>query len=430
MNRLLILLSFCLLLSGRVLSQAPSTLYLIHCGRLFDGRNSTIREKVSLYIKDGKIEKIEDGLAQAEPGRRLIDMSQMTVLPGLIDSHVHVETETSKSGYLERYQLNAADFAYKAEKNARTLLMAGFTTVRDLGGSGVNISLRNAITMGYVVGPRILTCGKSIATTGGHADPSNGIRKELDFHPGPEAGVANGADECRQAVRQQYKNGADLIKITATGGVLSLAKDGKAPQFFDDELEAIIKTAKDYNMPVAAHAHGTEGIKRALRAGVTSIEHGTYLDDEAVTLFKQKGAWYVPTLIAGRSTVDSAKIPGYYPKVVERKALVIGGDMMTAFRRAYKGGVKIAFGTDAGVFRHGENWREFTYMVEGGMKPIEALRSATLEASRLCGIEAETGTLEAGKAADIIAVRGNPDQDVTVLRSVPFVMMGGKVVKE
>jgi imidazolonepropionase-like amidohydrolase len=308
--------------------------------------------------------------------------------------------------------------------------MAGFTTLRDLGGSGVNISLRNAINTGLVMGPRILTAGKSIATTGGHADPSNGYRKELDFHPGPESGVVNGADECRQAVRQQYKNGADLIKITATGGVLSLAKDGKSPQFFDDELEAVIKTAKDYNMPVAAHAHGTEGIKRALRAGITSIEHGTYLDDECVTLFKQKGAWYVPTLIAGRSTVDSARIPGFYPKVVEKKALVIGQDMMTAFRRAYKGGVKIAFGTDAGVFRHGENWREFTYMVEGGMKPVEALRSATLEASRLCGIEAETGTLEAGKAADIIAVRGNPDQDVAVLRQVPFVMMGGKVVKE
>ena len=219
------------------------------------------------------------------------------------------------------YYQTAQDVAFESVNYANVTLMAGFTTVRDLGGSGVNISLRNAINNGTTVGPRIYTAGKSIATTGGHADPTNGLKREFSGDPGPIDGVANGADECRQAVRQRYKDGADLIKITATGGVLSQAKDGSGAQFTEEELKAIIETAKDYGFKVAAHAHGAEGMKRAVRAGVTSIEHGTFMDDEAIELFKKYGTWYVPTIIAGKSTADSAKIPGYYSAIVTPKAL-------------------------------------------------------------------------------------------------------------
>jgi imidazolonepropionase-like amidohydrolase len=307
--------------------------------------------------------------------------------------------------------------------------MAGFTTVRDLGGTGVNISLRNAINRGLIKGPRVYTSGKSIATTGGHADPTNSYRKGLAPDPGPLEGVANGADECRQAVRQRYKDGSDLIKITATGGVLSVAKSSSNPQFMDDELKAIVETAKDYGFRVAVHAHGAEGMKRAIRAGVNSIEHGTNMDDEAIALFKQFGTWYVPTLTAGSSVADSAKKPGYYPDLVTPKALEIGPKINHTFARAYKAGVKIAFGTDAGVYRHGVNWLEFGYMIEAGMPPIEAIRAATMNAADLLGEKERLGSIEAGKLADIVAMDGDPLKDSKVFGKVVFVMKDGVVYK-
>jgi imidazolonepropionase-like amidohydrolase len=308
--------------------------------------------------------------------------------------------------------------------------MAGFTTVRDLGGSGVNVSLRNAVNKGLIKGPRIYTAGKSIATTGGHADPTNGYRKNLMGDPGPNEGVINGADEARKAVRQRYKDGSDLIKITATAGVLSQAKDASGAQFTDEELKAIVETAKDYGFRVAAHAHGAEGMKRAIRAGVSSIEHGTYMDDEAIELFKKYGAWYVPTIIAGKSTADSAKIPGYYSDIVTPKALVVGTMIQSTFARAYKAGVKIAFGTDAGVFQHGKNALEFSYMIEAGMPAMEAIKSATMSAADLLGVKNILGSIEKGKLADVVAVDGDPLKEPAVFQKVVFVMKDGKVFKQ
>jgi imidazolonepropionase-like amidohydrolase len=308
--------------------------------------------------------------------------------------------------------------------------MAGFTSVRDLGGSGVNISLRNAINKGQVTGPRIYTAGKSIATTGGHADPTNGYRKDLMGDPGPKEGVINGVEDAYQAVRQRYKEGSDLIKITATGGVLSQAKDGANAQFTEEEIKAIVTTAKDYGFKVAAHAHGAEGMKRAIRAGVNSIEHGTFMDDEGIQLMKQYGTWLVPTIIAGKSTADSAKIPGYYSDIVTPKALTTGPQIQATFAKAYKAGVKITFGTDAGVFPHGKNWMEFGYMIEAGMPAMEAIKAATLGAAELLGEKNKLGSIEAGKLADIIAVDGDPLKDASIFGKVVFVMKDGVVYKQ
>ncbi|RYZ98668.1 MAG: amidohydrolase family protein, partial [Sphingobacteriaceae bacterium] len=359
-----------------------------------------------------------------------IDLKSKTVMPGLMDMHVHLEGETRKGGAIDRFTTNPADVAFASTKFARVTLMAGFTTVRDLGGSGVNIALRNAINKSLIIGPRIYTAGKTIVTTGGHGDPTNGYRKDLMGDPGPNESVINGADDARKAVRQHYKDGADLIKIAATGGVLSQAKDAMGAQFTDEELIAIVKTAKDYGFTVAAHAHGAEGMKRAIRAGVTSIEHGTLMDDEAIEMFKKYGTWYVPTIIAGKSTADSAKIPGYYSAIVTPKALSIGPKIQTTFAKAYKAGVKIAFGTDAGVYMHGKNWKEFVYMVEAGMPAIEAIRTATVGGAELLGVSDILGSIEKGKLADIIAVNGDPLADINVMEKVEFVMKGGLVFKE
>ena len=344
--------------------------------------------------------------------------------------HVHLETETKRNATAERLLTESQDIAFKAVNYARITLMAGFTTVRDLGGSRVNISLRNAVNNGTTIGPRIYTAGKSIATTGGHADPTNGLKREFGGDPGPIDAVVNGVDDCRKAVRQRYKDGSDLIKITATGGVLSQAKDGSGAQFTEEEISAVVETAKDYGFKVAAHAHGAEGMKRAIRGGVSSIEHGTFMDDEAIELFKKFGTYLVPTIIAGKSTADSAKIPGYYSDIVTPKALVTGTKIQATFAKAYKAGVKIAFGTDAGVYMHGKNYLEFAYMVEAGMPAMEAIKSATISAATLLGVENILGTIEKGKLADIIAVEGDPVKDILVMGKVVFVMKDGKIYKQ
>mgnify|MGYP003307481098 FL=1 len=320
------------------------------------------------------------------------------------------------------------DYAYRSIQFAERTLMAGFTTVRDLGGP-VNTSLRDAINKEYLIGPRIYSAGKSLATTGGHADPTNGMRFELMGDPGPEEGVVNGISDALKAVRQQYKNGADLIKITATGGVLSVAKSGENPQFKEEEIEAIVETAADYDMHVAAHAHGAEGMKRAVRAGVRSIEHGTLMDKETMGLMKKYGTYYVPTISAGEFVAEKAKVDGYYPEIIRPKAAKIGPQIKNTFQRAYKAGVKIAFGTDSGVSYHGENGKEFLHMVEWGMTPMEAIVSATKIGSELLGIEDKLGTIEIGKTADIIAVKGDPIKDITVLQNVSFVMKNGIIYK-
>ncbi len=347
---------------------------IIYCGRLVDVKAGQLLKEMSIIVDGNKISDVVKGYAPAGPGDKVIDLKNRTVMPGLIDSHVHMEHETTPNNFENQMKLNKADYAFLSIGFAEKTLNAGFTTVRDVGGTGVNISLRNAINKGLVKGPRIYTAGRLLSSTGGHGDPTNGLKEELMGDPGPEEGVVNGVDECRKAVRIRYKEGSDLIKITATGGVLSLEKDGAGAQFSEEEIRTIVQTAKDYGMRVAAHAHGAEGIKRAIRAGVTSIEHGTYMDDEAIALFKQYGTWYVPTIIAGKSVADSALKPGYYPAIIAEKARAVGPLIQGTFARAYKAGVKIAFGTDAGVYAHGKNWMEFVYMTEAGMPALETIK--------------------------------------------------------
>jgi imidazolonepropionase-like amidohydrolase len=401
----------------------------IHCGSLIDGRSNEVKSKMTVIVEGNKIIGIENGFTNPGSQDKKIDLSTKTVLPGLIDMHVHLEDETSKDAQLNEFIFNDADIAFRSTVFAKRTLMAGFTTVRDLGGTGVNISLRNAINRGTVVGPRIFTAGKAIATTGGHADPTNGYRRDLMGDPGPKEGVINSPEEARQAVRQRYKDGSDLIKITATGGVLSIAKDGSGPQFTDEELKAIIEIAKDYGMITAAHAHGAEGMKRAVLAGITTIEHGTKMTEEIMDLMKEKGTYYVPTITAGRFVADQAKVPGYYNPLVVPKALEIGPQIQNTFGKAYKRGVKIAFGTDAGVFPHGENGKEFGYMVEAGMPPMEAIQSATLVNATVLKMSDKIGSIEVGKLADIIAVDDNPIKNIRTMEQVIFVMKEGLVYK-
>ena len=402
---------------------------LIYCGQLIDVKKSEVQKEMTIVVQGNKIQEVVKGYSSATAADKIIDLKSKTVMPGLIDMHVHIEHETKKGQAIDKFVLNPADIAFESSKYANITLMAGFTTVRDLGGTGVNISLRNAIAKGFVVGPRIFTAGKSIATTGGHADPTNGYRKDLMGNPGPAEGVINGPEDAYKGVRQRYKDGSDCIKITATGGVLSQAKDGTNAQFTEEEIRAIVSAAKDYGFKVAAHAHGAEGIKRAIRGGVNSIEHGTYMDDEGMKLMKQFGTWYVPTIIAGKATGDSAKIPGYYSDIVTPKALAVGPNIQATFAKAYKAGVKIAFGTDAGVYAHGKNWMEFVYMTEAGMPILEAIHCATVNASELLGESTRLGSVETGKLADIIAVDGDPTKDVKVMGKVKFVMKDGVVYK-
>jgi imidazolonepropionase-like amidohydrolase len=402
---------------------------IIWCGTLIDAISNETKKNMTIVVEKNKITAVENGFSTAAAGDKTIDLKTKTIMPGWIDCHVHTETETKKNNVADKFISNPADVAFESLKYVNVTLMAGFTTVRDLGGTGVNISLRNAINKGLVIGPRIFTAGKSIATTGGHADPTNGYRKDLMGDPGPKEGVINGPEEAYHAVRQRYKEGADLIKITATGGVLSQAKDGANAQFTEEEVRAIVTAAKDYGFKVAAHAHGAEGIKRAIRGGVNSIEHGTFMDDEGMQLMKQYGTWLVPTITAGKSTADSAKIPGYYSEIVTPKALATGPQIQNTFTKAYKAGVKIAFGTDAGVFKHGLNWMEFGYMIEAGMPPMEAIKAATISAADLLGMKQQLGSIEINKLADIVAVDGDPMKDPKAFGKVIFVMKDGVVYK-
>ena len=405
---------------------------VIHAGNAFTGTDDKLTGPVSLIIDNDTISDIRKGHIKVAKSDRLIDLSDSVILPGLMDMHVHLSSQQSgTSSYLKRFTLNEADYALAAAHYAHKTLMAGFTTVRNLGDSyNETVSLRNAINQGMATGPRIYTAAKSLATTGGHADPSNGMAKRIRPDTGPAAGVINGVAEARQAVRQRYQDGADAIKITATGGVLSVAKSGQNPQFMDDELDAVVATAKDYGMTVAVHAHGKEGMIRAIKAGVTSIEHGTYMDEEVMALMKKYGTYYVPTILAGEFVAEKAKIDGYFPDIVRPKAAAIGPLIQATFGKAYKNGVNIAFGTDSGVSAHGDNGQEFGLMVEAGMPPAEAIQAATINAATMLGIEDKLGTLEAGKFADIVAVKGNPLQDITTLENVQFVMKGGKIYKQ
>ena len=406
---------------------------LIHAGALIDGRADTARKAVTITIEGERITGLADGYTAPATGDTVIDLKNATVMPGLMDMHVHLTFENSATYDFERATMNSPDIAYRSTVFAHRTLMAGFTTVRDAGEIGVfNLTpaLRNAIAKGWVIGPRIYAAGRIISTTGGHGDPTNGFRRDYQGDPGPLEGVINGADDARKAVRQRYKDGADLIKLTATGGVLSLAVNGQNSQFTEEEMRAVITTAHDYGMKVAAHAHGTEGMKRAVQLGIDSIEHGTFMTDEVIALMKEHGTYLVPTLSAGRFILEKAKVPGYLPAVVIPKALATGAAMTATFTRAYQAGVKIAFGTDQGVAPHGDTAKEFIYMVEAGMPPMKAIQSATIEAARLLEMEKDLGTVESGKIADLVAVPGDPLADIKLMTQVTFVMKAGKVYKQ
>ena len=405
-----------------------SQVTIIHSGKLIDGVSENPKSVFSIIVEKDKIVDVVEGYLDPGKGDKAIDLNSYTVLPGLMDMHVHLSGESNPKKYLERFTMDLDDYAYQSISYAKKTLMAGFTTVRDLGGP-INNSLRDAIEKGLVVGPRIFSSGSALATTGGHADPTNGMKFEFAGDPGPKQGVVNGLEDARKAVRQQYKNGADLIKITATGGVLSVAKSGENPQFKEDEIREIVETASDYNMHVAAHAHGSEGMKRAILAGVRSIEHGTLMDQEVMNLMIKKNTYYVPTISAGEFVAEKAQIDGYYPEIVRPKAKKIGPQLKNTFKKAYGAGVKIAFGTDSGVSYHGENAKEFRYMVEAGMSPMEAIISATKTASELLEKEKSLGTVERGKVADIIATKCDPLENIDCMKEVVFVMKNGIVYK-
>ncbi len=424
--RMLLLAAMALIVGGSAFAQRT----LIHAGHFIDGRSNEVRGATTLVIDNGRIVAVQKGYTRPQKGDRVLDLKNKWVLPGLIDMHTHMTGQLEKGGYIKRFQLYPADVALISTKYLKRTLLAGFTTVRDVGADDfVNVSLRNAVNRGDIIGPRMYVCAKALGVLGGHADPTNGYREDILPVPDETKGVVAGVESARRATLLAIKRGADLIKITATAGVLSIAAAGQAPQFTEEEIRVIVETARDFGKKVAAHAHGAEGIKRAVRAGVASIEHGTYLDDEGIELMKQHGCYLVPTIIAGVSVADSAKIPGFFHPFVVKKALTIGPVIRKTFAKAYKKGVPIAFGTDAGVYAHGKNALEFQYMVEAGMPPMAAIRAATYHAAKLLGQLDNLGTLEKGKIADVVAVNENPIQNINTLQHVTFVMKDGRVYK-
>ncbi len=409
---------------------AASAETIVHAGRLIDVTRETVLTEQSIVIDGDRIQRVETGYLRV-PDARIIDLTNATVMPGWLDMHVHIASEQGPNRQIEAFTTDPADHAYRSVVYAQRTLMAGFTTVRDLGTrSGLAQSLRDAIAQGWVTGPRIFTAGKALASSGGHGDPSNGRNQALSWDPGADQGVVNSPAEAYKAVRIRYKEGSDLIKITATGGVLSQAKSGQNPQFTVAEIEAIVAAAEDYGFKVAAHAHGAEGMRRAVVGGVSSIEHGTYMSDEVMRLMKKHGTYYVPTIIAGKFVAEKAEIPGYFSELVRPKAAAIGPLIQDTFGRAYRAGVLIAFGTDTGVSAHGDNWKEFGYMIEAGMPAMDAIVSATASAADLLGESDDLGSIDPGKYADIIAVPGDPLTDPAEFGRVHFVMKGGQVYKD
>lgn len=416
-------------------SAPPADRYtVIRCGTLLDVPGKPPRKDATLILKNDRVERVVDGLGPIDvpAGALELDFKTRFVMPGMIDCHVHLGTEMTTPEYrLQRLQESDGDNTVRTIVNARKTLAAGFTTVRDVGGRPAAIfAVRDGINRGDLVGPRILASGKAVSVTGGHGDPTNGLREDLMIHATTEDGVADGPDAAMRAVRHQVKLGADLIKITATGGVLSQSTAALGQHFTDEELKAITFASHAMGRRVAAHAHGTDGINAALRAGCDSIEHGSYMNDESIRLFKERGAWYVPTLLAGATVVENASKPGFYHEAVARKAREVGPVMVETFRKAHAAGVKIAFGTDTGVSAHGQNAREFALMVQGGMSPADCLVAATTGAAACLGIEKDVGTLEPGKVADLIAVEGDPTADVRVLERVREVVKGGVLISK
>jgi imidazolonepropionase-like amidohydrolase len=377
-------------------------------------------------VKDGKIDKVVPGFVRLSQGERLVDLRNAYVLPGLIDCHVHILGELNAKSRLEAVESEDEYLALRGAAYALRTLRAGFTTVRDLGQrSGAIFALRKAINEGLIAGPRLVVAGAILSPTGGHAQ-TYGYRDDVNALFA-STGACDGVDACRRAVRLQIARGADVIKLVATAGVMSNIAAGVDQQFTDEELAVIVKTAHGLGRRVAAHAHGAGGINAALRAGVDSIEHGSYVSSESITLFRAKRAYLVPTILAGVTVAEHAKKADFLTPAQRTKALQVGPLMQAAFRRAHEGGVKIAFGTDTGVSLHGQNAKEFALMVGAGMPPMEALKAATVNAADLLQLSSTIGTIEAGKAADIIAVPQDPTRDIKVMERVSFVMRGGAI---
>lgn len=420
------------LLAGSALAQGPAQVdRYIHAGALLDRPGQPPRGASTIAVKGDRIVGVYDGHVMPLGDAPVIDLKDKTVLPGLIDSHVHLGSDRAgQEGLLAGFPESKELGAFEAQWNARKTLMAGFTTVRNLGDDGATLALREAIARGWTDGPRIIDAGRSISTTSGHMDRRLGVVEDL--HPVISTdNLCDGADACRKAVRNQVARGADVIKIATTGGVNSRIGAGLGKQMFDDEAKAIVETARLYGKKVAVHAHGADGITLALKMGADSVEHGTLMDDEAIALFRKSGAYYVPTLSTVNGYLERiAKDPNAYPPAVRAKIdwrISITGK---ALEKAVPAGVKIAFGTDAGVSKHGRNADEFELLVKHGMTPMQAIVAATTNAADLLGLAKEVGSIEPGKSADIIAVSGDPLKDVRVLKSVGFVMRAGVVHKQ
>jgi imidazolonepropionase-like amidohydrolase len=410
---------------------APASASVVHCGHLFDSSSGRLLGETSILVRGERIESVQPGAMALPVGARLIELGNATCLPGLIDSHTHLTDETSPTQYSDQFRWNTADYAIRSTVYASRTLQAGFTSVRNLGdGDNASVALRNAINAGVVSGPRIFTAGGAIGSTGGHADGTDGYRADLQGDPQAASGIINGAEDAWKAVRQHYKDGVDLIKIMPSGGVLDESSSVDNAQMTIEEIKAVVAAAHDYGFTVAAHAHGAEAIRRAVIGGVDSIEHGTFMDDADMKLMKEHGTWLVPTIIAGRYVQEMAAKPGYYPPQVAAKAMQVGPLIQATAGKAYKAGVKIAFGTDAAVYPHGRNAREFVYMVEAGMPAAFALQAATKNAAELLKQSRNLGSVESGKFADIIAVDGNPLDDIALMQHVDFVMKGGAVVRQ
>ena len=401
---------------------------VIYSSNYLDVINEIQVKNTSITITNNKITDISRGFIKVDTRDKLIDLRGFTLLPGLMDMHVHFGGEY-QSKAKRPIKVERETEAILATQHAYKTLKVGFTTVRQVGDSGmVAISLRDAINSNQIVGPRMFTSGKSIATTGGHADPTNGMSSDSYEYPTAEDGVINGPYDAYTAVRQRYKDGADGIKLTVTGGVLSVAKSGDNPQFTLEEVDAVVKAAKDYGMWVAVHAHGPQGMKRAVLAGVDSVEHGTFMTEEIMDLMISNGTYYVPTISAGEFVAAKSKIDNYFPEIVRPKAASVGPQIGATFKKAHERGVKIAFGTDSGVQPHGTNSDEFVYMVQYGMSPMKAIKSATINTAMLLGINDDLGSIDIGKTADIIAVKGNPILDIENIKNIRFVMKEGKKV--
>jgi imidazolonepropionase-like amidohydrolase len=409
---------------------AAPAITALQCGHLIDTANGKMLGATTIVIEGAKVKEVSSGV-QSPAGAKVIDLATQTCMPGLIDAHVHLTGETSRTQYVDKFHWNIADYVIRSTVYARRTLLAGFTTVRNVGDmENESAALRNAINAGIVPGPRMYTAGKAMGTTGGHADPTNGYRRDLAGDPGPTDGIINSVDDAVKAVREHYKLGDDLIKIMPSGGVLDENTSGDNAQMTLEEIKAVVATAHDYGFTVAAHAHGAEAIRRAVIGGVDSIEHGTFMDAEDMKLMVEHGTWYVPTIIAGDFVARQAKVPGYYPAQVAAKAAAIGPMVQATAGRAYKAHVKIAFGTDAAVYPHGQNAHEFELMVEAGMPPMYTLQAATINAAQLLKHDKELGTVAAGKIADVVAVPGNPIDDISVMKRVSFVMKDGVVYKQ